>query len=137
MPKASPASPEFKKRLGKHVAAALRNAGLQSNELADRLGVAPSTVTEWKKGRRAPSSEHVVAIARVTGESVSFLLSDALPKANSLEKGARELSARIGARRIQLLLSIPDKRLLRELDALIGSAISEGVAEPIPTRNKA
>jgi transcriptional regulator with XRE-family HTH domain len=137
MPKASSESPEFKRRLGRHIAAALRNSGLQSNQLAAKLGVANGTVTDWKKGRSAPSAEHVVAIARATGESVSFLLSDALPKSQSLEKASRELAARIGARRSQLLLAVPDKRLLRELDALIGSAISEGVADIAPVRHKA
>jgi len=137
MPKESAESEEFKKRLGKHIAAALRNSGLKSNELAEKVGVAASTVTEWKKGRRAPNAEHVVAIARATRESVSFLLSDALPKSQSLETASRALSARLGARRAQLLLAIPDKRLLRELDALIGSAMAEGVIESAPARQKA
>jgi transcriptional regulator with XRE-family HTH domain len=120
----------FRRRVGRHIAAARERAGLQGQELAEKVGVRPSTVTDWEKGRKAPSVENLVAVARATRESVSFLLSDALPARGSLETISRELIATIGGRRAEHLLGIPERRLHRSLDAVIGEYLSE--TKPAP-----
>lgn len=48
--------------------------GATQAQLADRLGVAQSTVAQWEAGTRKPSAEAVVAIARCFDTSADFLL---------------------------------------------------------------
>lgn len=137
MPKSTDVSPAFKARLGRHVRSARERARLKGIDLAEKLKVTPSTVSDWESGRRAPSAEHVVAIARVTKESVSFLLSDGLPQKASLENLGRELARVLGGRRAEALLALPERRLLREIDALVGAAIADGTLAAPPQSERA
>ena len=48
--------------------------GETQSQLAQRLGVAQSTVAQWEAGMRRPSAEAVVAVARCFDTSADFLL---------------------------------------------------------------
>ena len=59
---------------GPRIAALRREAGLSQAELAHRLQISPSAIGMYEQGRREPSMETVVALARVFGVSTDYLL---------------------------------------------------------------
>ena len=46
----------------------------RTGEIAAKVGISPSTVSEWKSERRPPSLDHLLAIAELTGVTVDWLL---------------------------------------------------------------
>jgi len=60
--------------LGARIAALRRAAGWNQAELAQRLRISPSAVGMYEQGRREPSGEMLVRLARVLGVSVDYLL---------------------------------------------------------------
>lgn len=60
--------------LGARIAALRREAGLSQAELAKRLQISPSAMGMYEQGRREPSMETLVAIAREFGVSTDYLL---------------------------------------------------------------
>ena len=59
---------------GPRIAALRREAGLSQAELALRLGISASAMGMYEQGRREPSMETVVAMARVFGVTTDYLL---------------------------------------------------------------
>lgn len=60
--------------LGARIAALRKAAGWNQSELASRLQISPSAVGMYEQGRREPSADTLVAMARVLGVSVDYLL---------------------------------------------------------------
>lgn len=60
--------------LGPRIAALRKEAGLSQTELAQRLKISPSAVGMYEQGRREPSSQTLVAMAKCFGVSTDFLL---------------------------------------------------------------
>ena len=60
--------------IGPRIAAARREAGLSQAEFARRIQVSPSAMGMYEQGRREPSAEILVAMARELGVSTDFLL---------------------------------------------------------------
>ena len=60
--------------LGARIAALRRDAGLSQAELAARLGVSPSAMGMYEQGRREPSAQLLVTLARELGVTTEFLL---------------------------------------------------------------
>jgi transcriptional regulator with XRE-family HTH domain len=60
--------------IGTRIAALRRQCGLSQAELARRIQVSPSAVGMYEQGRREPSAELLVAMAREFGVSTDFLL---------------------------------------------------------------
>lgn len=60
--------------LGPRIAALRRASGLSQGELAERLQVSTSAVGMYEQGRREPSVETLVALARTFGVTVDYLL---------------------------------------------------------------
>ena len=60
--------------LGPRIAALRRAAGLSQGELAEQLQVSTSAVGMYEQGRREPSVETLVALARTFGVTVDYLL---------------------------------------------------------------
>lgn len=60
--------------LGFRVAALRRQAGMSQAELAKRLNVSPSAVGMYEQGRREPSLDRIVALARLFSVSTDYLL---------------------------------------------------------------
>ena len=60
--------------LGPRIAALRRSAGLSQAELARRLQISASAMGMYEQGRRAPSGEMLVAMARELRVSTDYLL---------------------------------------------------------------
>lgn len=60
--------------LGARIAALRRQANLSQAELAKRLKISPSAMGMYEQGRREPSAETLVAIARELQVTTDFLL---------------------------------------------------------------
>lgn len=60
--------------LGARIAALRRGSNLSQGELARRLQVSPSAIGMYEQGRREPSAEILVALARTFGVTVDYLL---------------------------------------------------------------
>ena len=60
--------------LGARIAALRRAAGWNQAELAKRLQISPSAVGMYEQGRREPSAEILVRMAKALGVSVDYLL---------------------------------------------------------------
>ena len=60
--------------LGPRIAALRRSKNISQGELARRLQVSPSAVGMYEQGRREPSAELLVRLARVLEVSVDYLL---------------------------------------------------------------
>lgn len=59
---------------GARVAALRLQAGMTQAELAKRLAVSPSAVGMYEQGRREPSMDRIVALARLFGVSTDYLM---------------------------------------------------------------
>ena len=74
--------------LGERIAALRRTRGMSQAELAGRLGISASAMGMYEQGRREPSVQIIIALARELDVSTDFLLtgksappeSDPLPK---------------------------------------------------------
>ncbi len=60
--------------LGLRIAALRRQRGLSQNQLAQKLNISPSAMGMYEQGRREPSGETLVALARELQVSTDFLL---------------------------------------------------------------
>ena len=60
--------------LGARIAALRRDRGMSQSELAERLQVSPSAMGMYEQGRREPSAQMLVALARELDVSTDFLL---------------------------------------------------------------
>ena len=60
--------------LGPRIAALRRHAKLSQAEVAAQLQISPSAMGMYEQGRREPSTETLVALARVFGVSTDYLL---------------------------------------------------------------
>ena len=61
--------------MGARIAALRREAGLNQAELARLLQVSPSAVGMYEQGRREPSAQLLLTMARIFGVSVDYILS--------------------------------------------------------------
>ncbi len=61
--------------IGARIAALRRGAGMNQAELARRLQVSPSAVGMYEQGRREPSAQTLLAIARIFEVSVDYIIS--------------------------------------------------------------
>ena len=60
--------------LGDRIGAARRSRGLSQAELARRLGISPSAMGMYEQGRREPSAQTLVTLARELEVSTDYLL---------------------------------------------------------------
>ena len=61
--------------MGARIAALRREAGMSQAQLAQALQVSPSAVGMYEQGRREPSADMLLAIARTLNVTVDYLLS--------------------------------------------------------------
>ena len=61
--------------MGARIAALRREAGMSQAELAKVLQVSPSAVGMYEQGRREPSAQMLLTLAKVFGVSVDYILS--------------------------------------------------------------
>ena len=60
--------------LGSRIAALRRHAGLSQAELAAQLQISPSAIGMYEQGRREPSTQTLVTLARIFEVSTDYLL---------------------------------------------------------------
>lgn len=65
---------EVEDLLGARIAVLRRNAGMNQQTLAARLGVSTSAVGMYEQGRREPSGETLVKLAQIFDVTTDFLL---------------------------------------------------------------
>ena len=125
MPKVHPedrdTEAERRTEIGKRIRLARLKKGLQQNDFAQAIGVKPGTVSGWESGRHGIGSANLKRVVMITGEPSSYFLPERFAKKHTIERRARELGAVLGLGRLEALLSLPDRHLLEELDAIIGS----------------
>ena len=78
--------------LGARIAALRREANLSQAELARRLQVSPSALGMYEQGRREPSMETLVSIAREFGVTTDYLLTGSAGQRESAELNEMLLS---------------------------------------------
>ena len=77
--------------LGPRIAALRRAAGMSQGDLARKLQVSSSAVGMYEQGRREPSAETLVALARLFGVTLDYLLTGKpAPEDQDLVMGAME-----------------------------------------------
>lgn len=107
--------------LGPRIAILRRSAGLSQGELAQRLQVSSSAIGMYEQGRREPSAEILVAMARTFGVTVDYLLTgQPLPQeqdsvTNSVKSAFRETDAQLNSR--------PNRPLSRQEVAVLFAAL--------------
>ncbi len=60
--------------LGARIAALRRQANMSQSELAQRLQVSPSAIGMYEQGRREPSVDTLIALARCLGVTLDYLM---------------------------------------------------------------
>lgn len=58
----------------------LKQKGKSQTDIARLLNVRPTTVSEWKKGKYAPTVEHCVTLADYFGVSLDYLITGREPR---------------------------------------------------------
>ena len=90
--------------LGPRIAVLRRAAGLSQGELAQRLQVSSSAIGMYEQGRREPSAEILVALARTFGVTVDYLLTgQPMPQeldavTDSVKSAFQQTDARVSSR---------------------------------------
>jgi transcriptional regulator with XRE-family HTH domain len=56
------------------IRAARRQAGLSQAELAEQLGIAQSSISQWEKGVTQPATPHMLTLLRLFPASVAALI---------------------------------------------------------------
>jgi len=130
MPKRSPQRVEHLEapslaELGEAIRKARENRSLSGDALAKRVGVKPPTLSAWEHGRHGPTLEHLICLAAVLDEPLDWFAGPRADVEGSLEGLSRRLGLAIGRGRLRSLLSLPEARLRRDLDALVGAWIAE------------
>lgn len=82
--------------LGARIAALRRSSGMNQAQLAQQLQISPSAVGMYEQGRREPSAQLLVAMARIFGVTVDYLLTGA-PGRQEEDKLEQMLLGRIRA----------------------------------------
>lgn len=81
--------------MGARIAALRRDAGLSQAELARQLKISPSAMGMYEQGRREPSGEILVAMARTLGVTTDYLLTGSTRTPAEDEKLSRTLLNRV------------------------------------------
>ena len=106
--------------MGARIAALRREAGFSQAELADQLQISASAMGMYEQGRREPSAQMLVTMARIFGVTTDYLLTGAVPERD--EKVQQMLLNRItGAD--QRLEQRPDRPFSRQELAVLFAAM--------------
>lgn len=109
--------------LGARIAALRQDKGWSQAHLAQLLQISSSAVGMYEQGRREPSGELLVAMARIFGVSTDFLLTG---KASAMDQADLEQLLDSRLRSMQQRLSRRTQALTtRELTALLASILLE------------
>lgn len=93
--------------LGRRIGALRRERGMSQAQLAARLGISASAMGMYEQGRREPSADMLVALARELEVSTDYLLTGEL---------VRSVDEQSYARLISDLVSAADRKLQHRKD---------------------
>jgi transcriptional regulator with XRE-family HTH domain len=62
------------KLLAARIRQARKNAGLSQSQLAGKIGAHVTSVSDWERGRNAPSARHLLSIAEATGTEINHFM---------------------------------------------------------------
>jgi transcriptional regulator with XRE-family HTH domain len=62
--------------LGGRIRQARKRANLSQSQLAAKIGAHVTSVSDWERGRNAPSSRHLLGIAKATGTQIERFNTD-------------------------------------------------------------
>lgn len=111
--------------LGARIAALRRAAGMSQGELAGHLQVSPSAIGMYEQGRREPSAETLVTLARTLGVSVDYLLTGQVcPREEKTVIPAAEAALRHAQAQLERRPGQPLSR--QELAVLFAALLMEG-----------
>lgn len=82
--------------VGENIRSARGAAGLNKQQLAERLGVSPAAVGQYERGKSMPSVSTFAAIAEVLGVSYGVLFGEPFATAEHLVAGVREQVRALG-----------------------------------------
>ncbi|MCX7804406.1 MAG: helix-turn-helix domain-containing protein [Planctomycetota bacterium] len=92
---------------GKRIRQARKSAGLTQTQLARRIGVSITTVSDWENGKYSPAMGHLAALSRVLRRDPSWFMGEAAPGRAagavgnlSVEEIDRLMNVLRGARRV-------------------------------------
>ena len=83
--------------LGQRIGALRRGQGLSQAQLAERLGISASALGMYEQGRREPSGEMLVALAREFGVTTDYLLTGEIACRMDEESYAKMLTGLVSA----------------------------------------
>jgi len=115
--------------MGRRIESARQKTDSNKGQFAKEIGVSAPTYTGWISGKYSPSNQNMQRIVEITGESSSYFNPETLKPRNSIDRSARDFGAIAGLTRLKKLLQIPEAKLKRELDAVIGAFAVESASK--------
>ena len=108
--------------MGPRIAALRRERGLSQAELAAAIRVSPSALGMYEQGRREPSADTMVALARALDVSTDFLLTGQVTAPAEADALSRLILSRVTTadRRLE---NRPDRPFSREELAVLMAAL--------------
>lgn len=126
----------IREQFGRHLRAALDDAGMTPADLSRATMLTPGTIGDYLSGRSAPSIVNLILIARAVKQSVSWLVGDSLHGRDTLEYHQKELALRLGGERLRALADVEDDELWAMIDLLIKGSESPSVTKPAQRNSK-
>ena len=108
--------------LGARIAALRRQANMSQSELAQRLQVSPSAIGMYEQGRREPSVDTLIALARCFRVSLDYLMTGQVSDAEQQQIHAL-LASRIQAAEARLDRRIDRPFTRQELTVLFAALL--------------
>ncbi|WP_455444999.1 helix-turn-helix domain-containing protein [Streptococcus salivarius] len=93
-----------------------KQAHLTQVELASKLGIVQSSYADWERGKKKPTQDNLVKIARILNVSVDYLVGNSEEKADELDN-------------IELLFRMNSKGLTKEEKAVFKKELIEFMEE--------
>lgn len=89
----------------------MEKSGLSISETARKIGISPSTITDWRAGRTTPKADKLLKIANFYGVSVEYLMTGKDTEKESYS-GKKYYFSDETAEIAQAVFDDPDLRLL-------------------------
>jgi len=61
-------------KFSERIAEAIKSSGLSQKEIAEKLNISESNITNWKNGENLPSVEVLFNLCKLLNESADYLL---------------------------------------------------------------
>ena len=118
--------------LPERLRSARRASGLTQEEVADRLGIARTTVVALEKGQRATRPDELVGLARLYGRSVDELLRDSPPVGDFVARFRTALSRAPEPERVEGVVRDVEQLAddYRELEHITGRQVDGRSLQP-------